>query len=305
MAIGLENNPNNSAITVAYPYGGLKDNTGAGDGTPINKLTNDDIHQTLRKILELAAITPNGLPDNVTNGFQYITALNRLFKKFIGVFNSPSNATYTLTVANMGYMINIEGNTATKSFNLPNSNTLQDGDSFLFYNNTPYISIVQSGTDFVGGGADVTLVNQGNWVLLVLDKANFNWVIAAAYITPVPYVFTPHLVGDVGEPSFGSGWSSPTADLGFFKDADGFIHLKGSAQRTGGGGVATIFTLPAGFRPTSANKFFPVCVDDNGVRVIIRAVVSNLGNVSADIGLLSGVGDTLITFDSVSFYVGS
>lgn len=191
MAIGLENHPNNDAINAAYPYGGIKDNTGVGNGTPINKLTNDDIHQTLRKILALAGITPNGLPDNVTNGYQYIQGLYTLFRNFRGVKNYPTNLTTTLTVNDMGYHVDVSGNTSTKNFNLPDSATLQDGDGISFYNNVAQICIVQSVTASVNGGADITLPDLGDYVYLVLDKPNNNWVPISYRATyPIPLLPT-------------------------------------------------------------------------------------------------------------------
>ena len=35
----------NIVIDANYPYGRIKDNTGAGDGTPVNEFVYGDIHQ--------------------------------------------------------------------------------------------------------------------------------------------------------------------------------------------------------------------------------------------------------------------
>ena len=83
MSKGLENFlPFITPANVDYPYGDIKDDTGAGDGTAVNRANHADYHQTFRKLLALSDIIPNNLPDNVDNGFQYIEALDKLYKRF-------------------------------------------------------------------------------------------------------------------------------------------------------------------------------------------------------------------------------
>lgn len=118
MSIGLLNYPNRDVTDLAnYPEGNIKDNPGDGTGTPINVLTTADIHQTFYKLLDIAGITPNGDPDNVTNGYQYIEAIRKIPNEvftpsgaFVGVFtvgfeydscilitsSIPSNPTFNL-----------------------------------------------------------------------------------------------------------------------------------------------------------------------------------------------------------------
>lgn len=79
MAIKLSAKPNTEPISGAYPYGAIRDNTGSNNGTPVNKLVYDDLHQFFERMMAQAGITHNGLPDNATNGFQLFTALIALF----------------------------------------------------------------------------------------------------------------------------------------------------------------------------------------------------------------------------------
>jgi hypothetical protein len=79
MARGVQNLTNIVAPGGDYPFGRIKDNTGDNSGTPFNEKAYGDLHQTLAKILAQAGIAPNGLPDNVTNGYQYIQALNIVY----------------------------------------------------------------------------------------------------------------------------------------------------------------------------------------------------------------------------------
>jgi hypothetical protein len=64
-----------------------------------------------------------------------------------------------------------------------------------------------------------------------------------------------HLVGSPGQPSFQSGWNNTPPGpingetVGFFKDHDGVVHLKGIA--TGGEPSKPVFILPPGFRPAA------------------------------------------------------
>jgi hypothetical protein len=64
-----------------YPTGRIKDNNGTSNGTGVNERVYGDLHQTIAKLMRLYAITPNGLPDNETNGFQIVDALKSLASK--------------------------------------------------------------------------------------------------------------------------------------------------------------------------------------------------------------------------------
>jgi len=58
-------------------------------------------------------------------------------------------------------------------------------------------------------------------------------------------------VGTSGEPGFSPNWHAvPSSPLGFRKEADGRIFLKGQASPQGGWG-SEVFVLPPGYRPPS------------------------------------------------------
>jgi hypothetical protein len=78
--------------------------------------------------------------------------------------------------------------------------------------------------------------------------------------TDVAAVGPVRLVGAAGQPAFGSGWRSVSADdptyapAGFFKDATGVVHLEGSVKAVSL--VAPeIFVLPPGYRPSGREGF--------------------------------------------------
>ena len=53
------------------------------DQTEINEGINQDLVQFFQKLAALAALAPNGLPDNETNGYQLITALETVARSFV------------------------------------------------------------------------------------------------------------------------------------------------------------------------------------------------------------------------------
>lgn len=66
---------------VNFPDGRIRDNTGAGDGTPVNEIVYGDIHEFFAKLMRLYSITFNGVPDNVANGYQLLDAVRALASK--------------------------------------------------------------------------------------------------------------------------------------------------------------------------------------------------------------------------------
>jgi hypothetical protein len=64
-----------------------------------------------------------------------------------------------------------------------------------------------------------------------------------------------HEIGAPGEPAFENGWVNfgpADATAGFYRDARGIVHLKGTIKN---GTVATAFTLPPGYRPAVTHLF--------------------------------------------------
>ena len=98
---------------------------------------------------------------------------------------------------------------------------------------------------------------------------------------------TPKVVGvDV---AFGADWTenpvSGARPTGFWKDTHGVVHLEGLPQKTSGtAAVSTIFTLPAGYRPSQKVTFqddmitnalvADLVIDTNGNVISNKAIVS-------------------------------
>lgn len=71
-----------------YPMGRIKNDTGVNDGTPIVEENNGDIQETVTFFMNRAKITPNGLPDNVTNGYQIADAIRETGGKFDVIYEA-------------------------------------------------------------------------------------------------------------------------------------------------------------------------------------------------------------------------
>ncbi|OJV51652.1 MAG: hypothetical protein BGO31_00160 [Bacteroidetes bacterium 43-16] len=76
--IKLENKANVMPPDADYPYGAIKNDTGTGDGTPVDVQVYGDIHQFFARLFAISGLTSNGLPDNLTNGFQLYDAFEKL-----------------------------------------------------------------------------------------------------------------------------------------------------------------------------------------------------------------------------------
>lgn len=73
-----------------YPDKRIRNNDGSGNGTPVTEAVYGDIHEFFARIMRLAGTTYNGLPDNVTNGYQLVDAFSFLANKNNFIYNLSS-----------------------------------------------------------------------------------------------------------------------------------------------------------------------------------------------------------------------
>lgn len=64
-----------------YPDKRIRNNDGSGNGTPVDESVYGDIHETFGKAMRDSKTNYNGLPDNTTNGYQFLDALLSLAGK--------------------------------------------------------------------------------------------------------------------------------------------------------------------------------------------------------------------------------
>jgi len=178
MARGIQNYKNVSSPDSDYPNGNIKDNTGGFNGTPFDKNTYSDMHQVFAKILRLTSITPNGLPENEYNGFQYLQAMRKLFcdpGSYIGFNRSISLSVNAL----FNPLIDVlPGSPASGDIGLQAASA-HDYDSLCVTvknDSSNSVTVYPGGSDTIGGGASMA-VGAGVCKKICLDKANSNWII--------------------------------------------------------------------------------------------------------------------------------
>ena len=102
-----------------------------------------------------------------------------------------------------------------------------------------------------------------------------------------------HVVGAAGEPAYENSWAKYDTTFApgrFMKDAAGVVHIEGLVKS---GGVATIFTLPTGYRPNFKHR-----LDSQGNAGIGRMEIDTDGTVDYKAG-----GNTWFIIHC-SFFVG-
>lgn len=91
-----------------YPNGRIQDNTGSGNGTPVNNYVYSDLHEMKDKLFRLYGIEFNGLPDNELNGFQTIEALRGLASKNDFILDLVDNSGVLNVPIKLGFMLQNE-----------------------------------------------------------------------------------------------------------------------------------------------------------------------------------------------------
>lgn len=112
-----------------YLLGRIKNNTGAGDGTPVNEFVYGDIHQFFAKLLNLAGLVPNGLPDNETNGYQTIDGLISIASKNDYIFELSSVSSVLQVGVKIGLMQTNEFLICKSVVNLGAETTIKGSDN--------------------------------------------------------------------------------------------------------------------------------------------------------------------------------
>lgn len=212
--IPLQSNPNvDNSDLVNYPNGRIKDNTGTGNGTPVNRNVYGDIHQTVAKLMRLYAIEGNGIPDNETNGFQIIQAIVALASKndFVlplslasGIVNIPLK---------LEFMLENESVICKAGFNITTETQIKGSNATVFALNTVGSFKINEYVRLVKTGAGVTLVR-------LFDSVNvLNLDTRLVYLENSIAVFTQKLsIFTVGGVMF--AWNKEIIPSGFQEVTD-------------------------------------------------------------------------------------
>lgn len=146
----------NIIIDANYPYGRIKDNTGTGDGTPVNEFTYGDIQQFFAKLITMAGIVPNDLPDNETNQYQTIQALKEFATKNNYIQNISSVSGVLNVSAKIGLMQTDEFLVCKSSVNLGAETQIKgtDGTTIAIttigtFKTNEYVRLIKTGSTIV------------------------------------------------------------------------------------------------------------------------------------------------------------
>jgi hypothetical protein len=140
-----------------------------------------------------------------------------------------------------------------------------------------------------------------------INEGTLGTVPSASVANGLAPLEAPHLVGTPGEPAFESessnvnpGEAGPFSfnPVGFYKDHEGIVHLQGLAKvGKASSGPATVFALPAGFRPGSGRVLF---LPQGGSLTIIAG--SNVNISCFDIsGKVLGEEEGAVLLDGITF----
>jgi len=141
-----------------------------------------------------------------------------------------------------------------------------------------------------------------------VNESTLGTVPSAATANGLAPLEATHLVGAPGEPAFESGSSNVNPGeagpfsfnpVGFYKDHEGIVHLQGLAKvGKSPSGPATVFTLPAGFRPGSGRVLF-LPFGGTGLTIIAG---SNVNISGFDIsGKVLGEEEGAVLLDGITF----
>ncbi|MFN0254512.1 hypothetical protein [Pedobacter ureilyticus] len=154
MATNKKNAPNiDLSDNENYPDGRIQDNTGSGNGTPVNRLLYSDIHEFFAKLMRLGNIPYNGLPDNEANTHQLVTAAIALAGKNDFIYSLSDiggviNIATDLSIIKDGEML-----MARAGFNFASQTNIKGTTATLYgtiipssFKNNDYILLIKSGS---------------------------------------------------------------------------------------------------------------------------------------------------------------
>lgn len=246
-----------------YLYGSLKN---VPNGTRANVKMFTDLWETVQKLMDASGIAPNGLPDNVTNGHQIHQSLQAAISQYLAPAIKALIPTYDATKL---YVLTGAINRAT--------------DGTMFYNGEVFGFAGNSGAACGGGSVDIVTLDPTNLsgnlrILKAACGASGSGVTGNSNSNFANIVYDPFQVSMGGwvSPTVGAGWVR--SDLQFRTNAKGEVFFKGAIVSTSTTPTQTIYTLPAGSRPTT--DCVTAChMDVGGIHSVIYIHIASSGVV--------------------------
>jgi len=128
----LSSNENVILSDPNYPNGRIRNNTGTGNGTPVNENVYGDIHVNKDKLMDLYGIEPNGLPDNEANGYQIIEAYRALASKNDFILPLSLVSGVLSVPIKLGFMLDNEQVVCKAGFDLDSETEIKGSDAPTF-----------------------------------------------------------------------------------------------------------------------------------------------------------------------------
>lgn len=128
----LNTNPNVITSDSNYPNGRIRNNTGTGNGTPVNESVYGDIHVNRDKLMDLYGITANALPDNEANGYQIIESMRALASKNDFIQPLSLNTGVLSIPLKLSFMLENESVICKAGFNLASETQIKGSDNVTF-----------------------------------------------------------------------------------------------------------------------------------------------------------------------------
>ena len=168
-------NIDNSSPLV-YPNGRIQDNTGSGNGTPVNNYVYSDLHEMKDKLMRLYGIAYNGLPDNETNGFQLVDSLRALASKNDFILDLTDTAGVLQVPIKLGFMLEKESVLCLSGVDLAAQTQIKGSDSVTYtitsigtFKNGEYVRLIKT-------ASGVTLIREVDAVNLDLATGEFGYL---------------------------------------------------------------------------------------------------------------------------------
>jgi len=182
MGIGIQNYPNIGAPDSDYPNGNIVDGA-----TPVKKSVYTDLHQLFAKFLRAvgpdAGMTANGLPENETNGFQYVEAMlaylhnRKLVVPYTGGVNPYHIHAFLSTAGRKRVYFIASGTTGDRTVYLPPSTDCDDLIYHRYENRSAHnIDLTPESGDTLNWSASAITIGPGGSAEFVCVVASNNWV---------------------------------------------------------------------------------------------------------------------------------
>lgn len=277
----------------AYPNGDVSDDPG---GTRVNRKFTADLMQFAQRLMQDAAVTPNSLPENSTNGFQLMESLNTLIANPLNAFAEGVGAAGLFPVILSGMRV-----TGTTTINVTSGYFFYNGQLVAFTggsvtptgSNVAYVDIANGGLD---GMPVATLTQEPSaigFTSLLFPVSGLNpWITTSSLKSSINTLNTEMAIGAWQGLTFPSssgihwGEVSPNVARACI-DGKGRVEIQAIISPTGIiGGDKTIAELPDTTMYPSQDLTFTCSMIDNstGTRKFYSIKIATTGDITFEDG---------------------